>query len=274
MGEQTAISWTDHTFNPWWGCWKIADECKHCYADELANRYAKGSWGRTAPRRFFGDKHWSEPRKWNARAERDGVRRRVFVGSMCDWAEIHPDETTNQQMHESRSRLFRMIDQCRALDWLLLTKRIADVKDHNLLPWLAPHRYGFDDALVDPWPHVWLMMTAGTRDTLSRNYPILRTIPAAVRGISCEPLLEEIPARDWNNALERVDVSGIHWLIVGNESGHKRRPAEMDWVRTARDAAERNGVAFHFKQWVEPSGKKIHLPILDGTRHAAFPEQP
>lgn len=260
MGEQTAISWTDHTFNPWWGCWKIADECKHCYADELANRYAKGHWGRTAPRKFFGSAHWKEPMRWNRKAERDGVRRRVFVGSMCDWAEVHPNDYTRDMMNQERERLFCLIRECTALDWLLLTKRPEDAGTH--LPWNH-----------EPWPHVWIGATAGTVGSLRRVVPHLREIPAAIRFISCEPLLENIGAAEWDWALgEGETLGGIHWLIVGNESGHKRRPAEMEWVRTARDAAVRHGVAFHFKQWVEPNGKKIHLPVLDGEQHAAFPE--
>lgn len=254
MGETTAISWTDHTFNPWWGCWKIADECKHCYADELANRYAKGHWGRAAPRRFFGDAHWNEPRKWNRKAERDGVRRRVFVGSMCDWAEVHPDDRTRGEMNIARARLFALIAECRSLDWLLLTKRPDDMRQH--LPW---------QGIQEPWPNVWLGVTCGTRASLPLIGSLRATV-AAVRFVSCEPLLESITADDWSVALH-----GIHWLIVGNESGHKRRPAEMEWVRTARDAAARHGVAFHFKQWVEPTGKKIHLPVLDGEQWAQFP---
>jgi protein gp37 len=255
MGEQTAISWTDHTFNSWWGCWKIADECKHCYADSLANVYAPGHWGRTAPRRFFGDKHWNEPLKWNRKALRDGVRRRVFVGSMMDWAEVHADAAINAQMNEARARLFALIRECPALDWLLLTKRPNDARQH--LPW---------QGIQEPWPNVWLGVTCGSRASL----PLvgsLRAIPAAVRFISCEPLLDGITADEWDVALH-----GIHWLIVGNESGPKRRPAEMEWVCVARNAAERHSVAFHFKQWVEPNGKKIHLPMLDGSQHAAFPE--
>jgi len=266
MGEQTAISWCDHTFNMWWGCWKIADECKFCYADSTAARYAPGHWGREAPRRFFGDDHWKQPIKWNAKALRDGVRRRVFVGSMMDWAEQHPDPEINRQMDAYRGRLWKLIDECRGLDWLLLTKRIDDVDP--LLPWT-----------VKPWPHVWIGVTAGTRESLAKVIT-LRTITAAVRFVSCEPLLEHITATDWDSALgslvdyfgEDMDVPAVNWLIVGNESGPKRRPAQLDWVRTAREAAARHAVAFHFKQWVEANGKKTHLPVLDGRQHAAFPE--
>lgn len=280
MGDSTEISWCDMTFNPWWGCWKIADECKNCYADDLANRYAPGHWGRTAPRRFFGDKHWNEPRAWNRKAERDGVRRRVFVGSMCDWAEVHPNPEMRAKMDEARMRLWRLINECSHLDWLLLTKRPEDAARH--LPWIATpedwQSVGVTDGefglIGKSWPNVWLGVTAGTVASLRRVVPIARAIPAAVHFISCEPLLEEIPMTAWRDALAPTKGEApVDWLIVGNESGHKRRPAEMDWVRTARDAATDFGVRFHFKQWVQEKGAKIHLPVLDGRQWAEFPNE-
>jgi len=269
MGESTAITWCDHTFNPWWGCWKIAPECANCYADATAARYAPGHWGRTAPRRFFGDARWNEPRKWNRKAERDGVRRRVFVGSMCDWAEVHPDPAVNSQLRAARARLFALIQDCPSLDWLLLTKRPGDARDH--VPWSHD----------DPWSHVWIGVSVGHRDSVYKMFQLQR-IPAATRFVSCEPILEEISADTWDIALSRdAGTARIHWLIVGDESGHGARPANIEWVRTARDAAARHGVAFHFKQWCgadapgiegrEAPRKKIHLPILDGRRWAEFP---
>lgn len=301
MAENSAISWTNHTFNPWWGCWKIAPECANCYADSTAHRYVSQFgelWGRTSPRRFFGDHHWNEPHKWNRRALEAGVRERVFVGSMCDWAEIHPDPVIREMMKLARDRLFHLIAECTGLDWLLLTKRIEDVADHALLPWLEhPTREN-----EEPWSHVWLMTTAGTIDAVRNKVPVLRSIPAAVRGISCEPLLEHIPREVWDLALAPFGTgpigtirpddggvtrphTGIDWLIVGDESGHHRRPAQADWIRTAREAALAHRVAFHFKQWNGPEaggvksptnelrkpGRKIHLPMLDGRQWAQFP---
>lgn len=273
MGEQTAISWCDHTKNLWWGCWKIADECANCYADSTAARYAPGHWGRTAPRKFFDDKNLRELLKWNRNAERARMRRRVFVGSMMDWAERHPDPVVLAKMDERLAAFWPLVEQCEWLDFLMLTKRPEDAA--GLLPWMRqprePHRPA--SQIATPWPNVWVMTTAGTVKSLRRNVPVLRAIPAAVRGISCEPLLEDIPRDEWDCALDAGGGGGpIHWLIVGNESGPKRRPAEEQWVRTAHDAAEAHGVAFHYKQWVEPNGKKIHLPMLDGVQHAAFPE--
>ncbi len=279
MGEQTAISWCDHTKNLWWGCWKIADECANCYADATAARYAPGHWGRTAPRKFFDDKNLRELLKWNRNAERDGVRRRVFVGSMMDWAERHPDPAILAKMDERLAAFWPLVQQCEWLDFLMLTKRIEDAA--YLLPWMrkSDDELGIPIQTAAPWANVWVMTTAGTVKSLRANAMVLRMIPAAVRGISCEPLLEHIPREEWDWALgpvldhygEDMDVPPIHWLIVGNESGHHRRPAEMAWVRTAHDAAESHGVAFHFKQWVEPNGKKVHLPVLDGRQWAEFP---
>lgn len=306
MGEITGISWTDHTFNPWWGCWKIADECKNCYADTTAHRFASQFgelWGRTAARRFFGDAHWNEPLKWNAKAEAAGVRARVFCGSMCDWAEVHPDEATLGRMDAERARLWRLIESTPWLDWLLLTKRPSDAAVS--LPWTHPLEV-YTRKSAEPWANVWVGTTAGTRKALRENVPILCNIPAAVRFVSCEPLLEDIPATEWDAALRPgavfmhmlpdVDAErttrlfgpnrgSIHWLIVGDESGTEARACQPDWVRGAREAALRHGVAFHFKQWNGPTspsmanpvpgerkGRKIHLPILDGKQWAQFPK--
>lgn len=265
MGEKTAISWCNHTHNLWWGCWKIDPECAHCYADAFDHRLGGEHWGRTAPRRFFPESHVNELLKWNRKAKEDGVRRRVFVGSMCDWAERHVLPEVARQQDEVRSKFFEVARTCESLDFLMLTKRPDDAKE--LLPW------GPND---DPWPNFWIGVTAGTIKSLRTKVLTLRMIKAAVRFISCEPLLEAIPREEWNWALvkhfDRDVVGDIHWLIVGNESGHHRRPAQLDWVRIAREASLAHGVSFHFKQWVEEGGKKTHLPMLDGLQHAAFPE--
>jgi protein gp37 len=274
MGETSAISWTDATFNPWWGCSKVSAECTNCYAESTAERFAPNLWGVNGARRMFGDAHWNEPIKWNRRALAGGRRLRVFCASMADVFEDRPE------LVAPRARLFALIKQTTHLDWLLLTKRPENMA--SMLPWLT-----------EAWPNVWLGVTAGTRESLKR-VEILRDVPAAVRFISCEPILEHITSNDWDDALahdgfvfDGEHISGvkprIHWLIVGDESGAKRRPARADWVRTAREAAMRNRVAFHFKQWnggASPSiarpqgskGGKIHLPILDGKQWAQFPE--
>src|SRR5262249_43188275 len=78
MGEDSSIEWTTHTFNPWWGCVKVSEACRNCYAEAWARRTGLNVWGRTAARRFFGENHWREPRRWNELASRAVGRPRVF----------------------------------------------------------------------------------------------------------------------------------------------------------------------------------------------------
>jgi protein gp37 len=295
VGDKTNISWTHHTFNPWWGCWKISDECTHCYAEAFDHRLGGDHWQRTGPRKFFSDAHWREPLALNAKAKKAGERRRVFCESMGDLFERHPVPEIAARMEEERRRLWRLINETPWLDWLLLTKRPENFA--TMLPWITRPvndggRYMDEEQLAEvakPWPNVWLGVTAGVRSSLSR-VEILRRTPAVVRFISCEPLLEHITDQDWDRALEpRLDYADggivadpqIDWLIVGDESGRGARPADPSWVRTARDAAARHGVAFHFKQWAgkdapgiggERVKGKRHLPILDDKIHDAFPE--
>jgi hypothetical protein len=115
---ESRIEWTDYTFNPWWGCERVSPGCAHCYADTLAIRYGHRIWGKDHGFRFFGDKHWDEPLKWAARAERDGVRRRVFCASMADVFEERPSSTST-----GSRLLFDLIEETPHLDWQILTKR-------------------------------------------------------------------------------------------------------------------------------------------------------
>ena len=266
---------------------KVSAECTNCYAESTANRFSARDgklWGPESVRKVASEKVWRDPYRWNANAEREGVRRRVFCASMADVFEDRRD------LDAHRARLFDVIRDCKALDWLLLTKRPENFG--AMLPWMAPEVYGLDSSIriAEPWPHVWLGVTAGVRSSLER-VAILRGTPAAVRFISCEPILEDITAKDWDRALNPhptmiadfkiAEPGPIHWLIVGDESGHGARPAQPDWVRNAREAALRHGVAFHFKQWAgrdvagiegrKGDGRKIHLPLLDGRQWAQFP---
>jgi SAM-dependent methyltransferase len=84
MGADSKIEWTDHTFNPWWGCTKVSPGCDHCYAEALAKRYGHNVWGAGNQRRVMSQKHWQEPFKWNERARKAGRVDRVFCASMAD----------------------------------------------------------------------------------------------------------------------------------------------------------------------------------------------
>jgi protein gp37 len=229
MGQNSKIEWTHHTFNPWWGCLKISPACKHCYAEVWARRVGLQLWGgkRTA-RRFFSDAHWREPLKWNADAERAGVRRRVFCASMADVFEDRAD------LNPWRERLWPIIEQTTSLDWLLLTKR-----PENVLPSVPWKRR---------WPsNAWIGTTVENQKVANENVPILVKIPAAVRFVSCEPLLGSLDLTKWLTV--RKSRQRIDWVIAGGESGHHSRPMNPVWVEDLRDQCMTSGVPFHFKQW-------------------------
>lgn len=225
MAKDSPIEWTHHTFNPWWGCTKVSPGCKHCYAEAFSHRVGQDIWGARAERRFFGDVHWREPLRWNSEALHDGVRRRVFCASMADVFE------KRAELDPVRDRLWQLIADTPALDWLLLTKRPDQVS--KAVPWR------------DQWPpNIWIGTTAESQKWAEKRISVLLGLPAAVRFLSCEPLLGPLDISRWLTGMRRVD-----WVIAGGESGHKARPMNPAWVRSLRDQCSNAGVPFHFKQW-------------------------
>ena len=244
MSKNSSIEWTDHTFNPWWGCTRVSPGCEHCYAESFAKRVGQKVWGVQAPRRFFGDKHWNEPLSWNQAAEDSGVRARVFCASMADVFEDRPE------LAEHRTRLFQLIAETSSLDWLLLTKRPENVM--RLVP----------ESWRERFPrNVWMGTTVEDRPRGDRRVPVLRALPAAVHFLSVEPLLEDLGA---------VDLAGIEWMIVGGESGPGARHMDPAWVRSLRDQCVGQGVAFLFKQWGGVLKKKYGRS-LDGRTWDELP---
>lgn len=222
MGETTAISWTDHTFNPWWGCVKVSPACDHCYAETFSKRVGQHVWGKGAPRRFFGDKHWAEPLKWERAAVKSGVRRRVFCASMADVF-----ENRGELLDEARARLWTLITDTPHLDWQLLTKRPANIR--RMIPSQWAH---------EQWPsNVWVGITAETQDWLETRGYWMERINPAVLFISYEPALGLIRVPRW-----------AQWVIAGGESGDRHRTPDVNWFRSVRDQCVDLGVAFWFKQ--------------------------
>lgn len=220
MGRDSKIEWTHHTFNPWWGCTKVSPGCTNCYAEGFAKRTGNAVWGKDAPRRFFGDKHWNEPVKWNAEAEAAGEVRRVFCASMADVFEDRAD------LRDARSRLFCLIRATPALTWLLLTKRPENIERLSA-NWLFP-------------PNVWLGTSAENQEWWDKRVPILMRIPVKVHFVSVEPLVAEI--------FDILDDALPEWIIVGGESGPRSRPMPKEWVTRIRDQAA-GKTCFFFKQW-------------------------
>jgi len=230
MGEKTKIQWCDHTFNPWRGCAKVAAGCQNCYAERQAKRNPAvfGTWGPDGERVLPSDAYWRQPFAWDRAAARDGVRRRVFCGSMMDVFELRVD------LEAPRARLLRLIGDTPYLDWLLLTKRPEN--------YIRATHLGYQDSLP---PNLWIGTTVEDRASLWRLDHLVK-IPTAVRFVSAEPLLQEVDFgfRNWADDPKYR----IHWCIVGGESGPKARPFDLAWARLIRDDCKAAGVAFFFKQ--------------------------
>lgn len=257
MAKNSSIEWTHHTFNPWWGCTKVSPACEHCYAETWAKRVGQSVWGPKAPRRFFTDKHWKEPLRWNAEAVSAGERRRVFCASMADVFEVRAD------LNPWRERLWELIDATPMLDWLLLTKRPQQIE--NKVPW------------TNDWPeNIWLGTTVENQRFAEQRLPHLLKHRAKVRFLSCEPLLGTIDLAQWIKARPKAGLHGIDWIIAGGESGPGARPMHPDWARGLRDQASACKVAFHFKQWghwvpeeiVTDEQKRSVIELEDGSKMA------
>lgn len=272
MAEKTEISWTDSTANFWWGCFKVSPGCKNCYAETLSHRFGKNIWGPVATTdRELKENIWKELPKWNAKAKADGVRRRVFVQSMSDFFENHP------QVLSVRQRALELMLNCDWLDFQVLTKR-----PENILR-MTPKWF------QDDWPeNVWLGTSVENQEMANKRIPELMEVPAKVRFLSMEPLLGNVDLTIGLGGADGTGLGGyglrsaIDWVIVGGESGHYARPINPDWVRAIRDQCQAAGVPFFFKQWGEwgPGdytgdmyrfGKKAAGRSLDGREWSEFP---
>jgi protein gp37 len=262
--ENSKIEWTHHTFNPWIGCTKVSDGCKYCYAENLMDtRWNKVQWGPQGERKMTSPANWRQPFAWNKAAAKTGSRARVFCASLADVFEDNP------QVMEYRRLLCEMIELTRNLDWLLLTKRPENV---NRMIERATGRYA--DAWFADCRHVWVGTSVEDLDAADTRIPELVKVPAAVRFLSCEPLLGPVTFRpkaySWGQVLQAVALgksdmyaepamlSGIHWVIVGGESGPNARPMDPDWAKHLRDQCKQAGVPFFMKQmgsaWAKANG--------------------
>lgn len=243
MGEVTAISWADSTFNPWRGCEKVSPACARCYAERDTKRYGLELWGADAPRPVTTDAYWRQPLRWDADARTAGVRRRVFCASLADVFEDRRD------LDAPRARLFDLIHRTTNLDWLLLTKRPQNV---NRL------RHAWDLAELP----VWLGATAENQRYCEERARDLLCVEARVRFLSMEPLLEPVVLPAWV-------LDGVDWIIVGGESGAGAREMKVEWVRALRDQCRKAGVGFWMKQWWGVRPEKN--PLVDGVLHRELP---
>lgn len=230
MSTTTGIEWTNHTFNPWWGCAKVHSGCAFCYAESLDNRWGGKHWGSGPRRMVLGE--WGKPHRWNADAAKSGTHAWVFCASMCDLFEDYDgpvvdqrglpvpmrDQVGNWTVPLLRRRVFRIIEETPNLQWQLLTKRPENVTRMVPTDWMRS------------WPTNVLTGTSPCdQKTADASIPHLLRIPGR-RFLSCEPLLGAIDYAkvpdEWDRPCLRTIpkplIGDIDWVIVGCESNGKR----------------------------------------------------
>jgi protein gp37 len=236
VADNSAIEWTEATWNPVTGCSKVSPGCAHCYAERLSRRFGhtRKPWlpANEADNVVLHPERLDQPRRWRK-------ARVIFVNSMSDLFHERVPLSFVQDVFEVMAETERHTFQ-------ILTKRAERLAE--LAPLLS-------------WPdNVWMGVSVENMRWAVRA-DSLRTIPAAVKFISAEPLL---------GPLDTLNLDGIDWLIAGGESGPRHRPMQDEWVRTLRDRCSEEGVSFFFKQWGGRSSKAGGR-TLDGREHSEMP---
>lgn len=245
MAQKSRIEWTEITWNPVTGCDRVSPGCDHCYALAMARRlkamgtpaYQNDGDPRTSGPGFGVTVHpqlLDQPGTWPG-------SRMVFVNSMSDLFHARVTEAFIRQV-------FDVISATPQHTYQVLTKRSLRLRR-------------MADRLDWP-PNLWMGVSVEAAPQAMR-IDHLRAIPAAVRFLSCEPLL---------GPLDSIDLSGVHWVIAGGESGPSYRPVDVNWVRGLRDNCLNARVPFFFKQWGGRSPKSLGR-ILDGRTWSEFPAQ-
>ena len=280
MAENSAIQWTDHTFNPWRGCTKVHEGCTNCYAEVNYSVKMHGvKWGPRGTRVVAADSGWKQPLKWNREAAKEGVRKRVFCASLADVFEDWDGPVLNRHgvrmalshtgsiiscgrdldefplpdvrwatLADVRRRLFTLIDATPHLDWLVLTKRPENVR--RMWPGVAgaaDSDIGGEAITMTAYRHnVWLGTSVSLQEHADKQIPELLKCHdlCPVRFLSLEPLLGPVVIPEtW------LRYKGTRqWVIVGCESGPRRRVMQQEWAESVAAQCTEAGVQFFMKQ--------------------------
>ena len=264
MGAVSKIEWTDSTWSPVTGCTKVSEGCDHCYAETIAHRFAgtkaypNGFDVTLRPERLDQPLRWKRPRK-------------VFVNSMSDL--FHKDVPDDYI-----ARVFAVMALAPQHTFQVLTKRpgrmrsLLSSEQFESAVFLATEGR-FEGCFPWPLPNVWLGTSVENQKWADVRIPLLLDTPAAIRFLSCEPLLGPIDLNHWIGHTPECLGSDdppwctcpwegrtrepyfykdkIHWVICGGESGPGARPMHPSWARQLRDDCLTAGIPFHFKQWGE-----------------------
>lgn len=287
MAEETGISWTDATFNPWMGCTKVGPGCDHCYAEKLVDsRMHRAKWGVGEPRTRTSHSNWEKVQAWNRHPEKligrqwPARKPRVFAASLAD---IFDNEIDPQW----RDDFWDLVSKTENLQWLIVTKRISNVFD------MLPADFGAElERGKYCYSNIVLIITVVNQAEANRDITRLLRIKAHFPwlkvGLSIEPMLGPI-----SGIVKPQGGPSIDWVICGGESGADARPMPKAWALSLRDQCVAAGVPFHFKQWGEwhPNdeafasgmyglkndtgetkiGKHRAGRYLDGVEHNGFP---
>jgi protein gp37 len=286
MADNSKIEWTEASWNPVTGCTKVSPGCDHCYAETFAERW-RGTKGHAYEHGFdltLRPERLDQPLRWKR-------PRRIFVNSMSDlFHDDVPDEFIADVWH--------VMAETPQHTYQILTKRHA-----RLRSWVS--KWCSHPSWTTPLPNVWLGVSVENQQWADIRIPALFNTPAAVRWLSCEPLLGPVnlwhrmdpadPNADctfcgagwWDDEgghplfdEENEDTgqwclgpmqrhAHINWVVVGGESGPGARPMHPDWARTLRDQCTAAGVPYFFKQW----GEWAPAVDLDPDRRERAPEQ-
>jgi protein gp37 len=323
VSDKTGISWTDATWNPIRGCSRVSEGCRHCYAETMAARFNKPGqpYHGLVKRRISGEAHWTgkvvlvlehmlDPWRWQR-------PRRIFTNSMSD---LFHENLSNIEialifaiMSASARHTFQVLTKRpdRMVDWFawMYSDPIARMAEAltahgiNERALMRAATYGTPERSTGqawPLPNVWLGASVEHQDAAFQRIPHLLSAPAAVRFLSCEPLLGPL------ELLHSGYLSRLDWIIAGCESGPGQRFCDVEWLRSLRDQCAKSRTPFFLKQAVDPSltqigrieahgiteapgskvkargiteapGSKVkargvvELPLLDGKQYAEMP---
>ncbi len=246
MAENSKIEWTDHTLNLWWGCAKVHTGCKNCYAETLSNRWGNDVWGKDKSRKGIKSA-FPDLKKYQKQAAKENKLVKVFCGSMMDIFETgkplsnptrHIEGFMIKRTSWLRQRLFEEISigKYNNLIFLFLTKRPDNI------------------ASGDAPKNVWFGTSISDQKTADIYVDQLRKHKKANLFLSIEPQVGPINS---------LNLDGIKWVIQGGESGHKKRPFEIEWAETIRDISMQLNIPYFFKQIDKIRQIPEHLDIKE-----------
>jgi protein gp37 len=289
MSDTTTIEWATASWSPWEGCTKVSAGCANCYAETRNHRFGMDNWGKGKPRRRTSAAYWKKPLAWERekRESKDtcGIQRPRIFPSLCDWLD---DEVPIEWLAD----FLRLIHDTPNLDWLLLTKRPENFEARMEQVWKkaasdAASGIAFDWLRGNLIPaNVWLGASVENQRCADERIPQLLRIPAKLRFLSVEPMLEAVSFRPKcdtlaeklhaltsGHACRPAMLDGIHWVIVGGESGPGARPCNVDWVRSIVRQCQSAGVPCFVKQlgrrpYIDAKAAPVAGPIDLDLTHA------